>query len=58
MNCKIGVFIPTFVEIGEVKIDNVGRGDDGEVGAPEWLDRVRLIEISFPSRMLLRAFNL
>jgi hypothetical protein len=54
----MGVFVPTFVETGEVKIDNVGRGDDGEVGPPEWLDRVRLIEISFPSRMLLRAFNL
>ena len=48
------------MDTGEGKIDNgLWRGDTGEVGALELLDRVRLIEMSVPpSRMLFRAFNL
>jgi len=39
--------------------NDFGCGDEGVVGAFEWLDRVRLIEMSVPpSRMLFRAFNM
>jgi len=49
-----------FAETGEGKTDNdLGRGDEGDVGAFEPLDFVRLIEMSVPpSRMLFRAFNM
>jgi len=52
------IIVPTFTETGEGKTDkDLGRGDEGDVGAFEWL--VRLIEMSVPpSRMLFRAFNL
>jgi len=47
------------IDTGDGKTDNdLGRGEAGEVGAFEWLDRVRLIEMSVPSRMLFRAFNM
>jgi len=56
-NRKSGLLVPTFAETGEGKIENdFERGDEGVVGAFEWLDRDKLIEIS--SRMLLLAFNL
>ena len=52
------LFVPTFMDTEDGRTDN-GRGDEGEVGPFEWLDRLRLIEMSVPpSRMLLRAFNL
>ena len=55
-----GLSVPTFADTGEGKTDSdLGRGDEGEVGAFEGLDRVRLIEMSVPpSRMLFLAFNL
>lgn len=56
---KGGFLAPTFMDTGEVKVDkDLGRGDEGEVGALELLDRVKLIEMSVPSRMLFLAFNL
>jgi len=48
-----------FRDEGEGKVDcDLGRGDEGEVGALELFDRVKLIEMSVPSRMLFRAFNM
>jgi len=57
---KSRFLVLTFADTGEGKTDNdFGRGDEVEVGACEWLDRVRFIEMSVPpSRMLFRAFNL
>jgi len=60
--CSMGIgcigYSP-FPDTGEGKIDDdLGRGDVGEIGPPEWLDRVRLIEMSVPSRMLFRAFSI
>ena len=54
-----GLIAPTFADTGDGKVDNdLGRGEEGEVGALERLDRVKLIEMSVPSRMLFRAFSL
>lgn len=58
-NNEGGFLVPTFMDTGEGKMDNdLARGDEGEVGALELFDRVKLIEISVPSRMAFRAFNL
>jgi len=47
-----------FTETGEGKTDNgLARGDEGDIGAFEWLDRVWLMSVP-PSRMLFRAFNM
>ena len=54
-----GFLVPTFTDTGEGRIDiDLVRGDEGEVGALELFDRVKLMEMSVPSRILLRAFNL
>lgn len=56
---KSGFFVLTFVDVGEGKTDSgLGRGDEGEVGTFELLDRLRLMMSVPPSRMLLRAFSL
>lgn len=54
-----GLSVLTFTDTGEGKPDRgLVRGDEGEVGAFELLDRLRLMMSVPPSRMLLRAFNL
>lgn len=56
---KSGFLVPTFMDTGEGKIDSdLWRGDEGEVGALDPPDRVKLIEMSVPSRIAFRAFNL
>jgi len=61
--CSVGIMgigcirYSLFVDVGEGKTDNgLGRGEEGEVGTFELLDRL-MMSVP-PSRMLLRAFNI